>query len=183
MLTRMFLLQSAFVAVAAMGLLVGCTQNGQDEQTTANGETSQPTESSGEVHDLHDVPLTEQEIAQLKAETARYEDAVDRIQQYQQTIQQEATGGEPAHAHRALDNLDIVLERLPEAARDSGVPKVKWQEVNETAQKLRDLFNQVHANIDAGKAPNYEAVADEIEQGVQTLAAIEPEKTESEKTE
>jgi hypothetical protein len=124
------------------------------------------------------VPLTEEEIARLKEETARYEDAIAHIRQYQQTIQQEATAGEPAKAHRALDNLDVVLERLPEVARDSGVPRDRWQEVNETAQKLRELFDQVHVRIDAGENPDYQSVADEIDQGIQTLATIEPEQTE-----
>lgn len=175
MLIRMFFLPTVAVAFVAMGLMVGCSQNEQaNTDADAPGEPAQ----DGAPADPHDVPLTEEEIAQLKQDTARYEDAIEHIQQYQATIQQETTSGEPAKAHRALDNLDVVLERLPEAARDSGVPKEKWQEVNETAQKLRDLFNQVHANIDAGTDPNYEAVADEIDQGVGTLAAIEPDTAE-----
>lgn len=172
MLIRMFSLPTAAVAFVALGLMIGCGQNEQ-----ANTRDDAPGEQAdGEAApDPHDVPLTEEEIAQLKQDTARYEDAIEHIQQYQATIQHETTAGEPAKAHRALDNLDVVLERLPEAARDSGVPKEKWQEVNETAQKLRDLFNQVHTNIDAGEAPNYEAVEDEIERGVGALAAIQPE--------
>jgi len=152
------------VALVSLGLATGCG-NDNDEKPDGKGDAA--------VHDPHDVPLTEEEIAQLKADTAQYQDAVDRIQQYQKTIQQETTGGEPAKAHRALDNLDVVLERLPEAAKNSGVPKEKWQEVNETGQALRDLFNQVHANIDDGKDPNYETVADQIDAKIAALAAIE----------
>lgn len=175
MLIRMLSLSTIAAALVAIGLVAGCSQNEQ-----ANTDVDAPDEQAQNdaTPDPHDVPLTEEEIAQLKQHTAQYDSAIEHIQQYQATIQQETTGGEPAKAHRALDNLDVVLEHLPEAARDSGVPKEKWQTVNETAQKLRDLFNQVHANIDAGTDPNYEAVADEIDQGIQTLAAIEPDVAE-----
>jgi DNA repair exonuclease SbcCD ATPase subunit len=175
MLTRMFSLQPVLAIVVATALLIGCGQSSDRQQTPIEGKTPQ---ASSEAADPHDVPLTEEEIARLKEETARYEDAIAHIRQYQRTIQQEATAGEPAKAHRALDNLDVVLERLPEAARDSGVPRDRWQAVNETAQNLRELFDQVHARIDAGETPDYESFADEIDRGIQTLAAIEPEQTE-----
>jgi hypothetical protein len=176
MLMRINLFPSLAAGILAVGLLVGCNRS---EQADVNGVATSPEAApSGEAHDPHDVPLTEDEIAQLKEETAQYEAAIERIQQYQETIERETTAGEPAHAHRALDNLDVVLERLPEAASNSGVPRDRWQEVNETAQKLRDLFNQVHANIDAGEDPDYASVAEEIDQGIQTLAAIEPAPTE-----
>ena len=180
MLMRISVFPTVAVAVVAIGLLVGCTQSGDDAQPEANGDTPKASAEDGaaEAVDPHDVPLTDEEIAQLKADTARYEDAIEHIQKFQTTIQQETTAGEPAKAHRALDNLDVVLERLPEAAQESGVPKDKWQEVNETAQKLRDLFNQVHSSIDAGQAPDYGSVAEEIDQGIQALAAIQPEPTE-----
>lgn len=173
--------QAAFAAMLSMGLLAGCGQNDADDVAPPEAgvatDAAAPETPAPEV-DPHDVPLTEEEIAHIKEETAQYEDALKHIRQYQTTIQQETTKGEPAKAHRALDNLDVVLEGLPEAAANSGVPRERWQEVNETAQKLRDLFNQVHANIDAGEAPNYQAVAAEIDRGIETLAVIEPEKTE-----
>lgn len=175
MLMRLFPFQTILVALVTLGLLTGCGQS--DSDTTAVGDQASENEPTEEAHDPHDVPLSEAEITKLKEETANYDDAVARIKEFQGTIQKETTGGEPAKAHRALDNLDVVLERLPEAAQESGVPKEKWQEVNETAQKLRDLFNQVHANIDAGKAPDYAAVADEIDQGISSLASIQPEET------
>lgn len=158
---------AVLAAVVSTGLLAGC---GRDSSDTGPARTAEATPQ----HDPHDVPLTEEEIAQLKEETARYEDAIARIKRFQETIQQETTAGDPSKAHRALDNLNVVLERLPEAARDSGVPRNKWQEVNETAQQLRELFDQVHARIDAGEDPDYQAVAGEIDRGIQKLASVEP---------
>lgn len=172
MLNRMYLFHASLLAVTSIALLSGC---GQTESTDSEVPSAP---ASGEVTDIHDHPLTEAEIAQLKRETADYEVAIEHIQEYQQTIQQKTTEGNPAEAHRALDNLDVVLERLPEAARDSGVPRQKWQEVNESAQELQDLFNRVHANIDAGNDPDYQSVAEEIDRRVALLAAIEPESSE-----
>lgn len=172
MFLRLLPLQTALAALLTMGLVVGCGKTGDDKTSKTEADKTQKKEGAA---DPHDVPLTEEEIAQLKKDTAKYEDAIQHIQDFQKTIQQETTEGEPAKAHRALDNLDVVLERLPEAAQNSGVPKEKWQNVNETAQNLRDLFNEVHANIDAGEDPNYGAVADEIDQGIQTLSSIQAE--------
>ena len=177
MLTRIFP-DTALAAIVSTALLVGCGQNADEDPQPTGGQTHPSSGGSSEHADPHDVPLTEAEIAQLKADTADYKAAIEHIQQYQQTIERETTAGAPAKAHRALDNLDVVLERLPEAAQESGVPRERWQEVNETAQKLRDLFNEVHARIDAGEAPDYAAVADEVEQGIQTLAAVEPEQAQ-----
>lgn len=171
MFLRLLPLQTALAAMLAMGLLVGCGKDGDEKTNKTEAGKTEKAEGA----DPHDVPLTEEEIAQLKKDTAKYADAIQHIKDYQKTIQDETTGGQPAKAHRALDNLDVVLERLPEAAQNSGVPKDKWQEVNETAQNLRDLFNKVHANIDAGEKPDYEAVAAEIDQGIQTLSSIQPE--------
>lgn len=172
MLKRTHLRYITLFALTSMGLLVGC------DRTEPRGSEPEPHPRSGETTDIHDHPLTEAEIDQLKQETADYETAIEHIQKYQQTVQAKTTAGNPAEAHRALDHLDIVLERLTEAARDSGVPKQKWQEVNETARELQDLFNQVHANIDAGKDPDYESVAEEIDRRIAALAAIEPEPSE-----
>ena len=168
------------VTLMTISLLSGCGGGETTSENKPGGDATSQPGTSDDSADPHDVPLTEEEIASLKAATAKYEDALSHIQEYQKTIATETTGGEPAKAHRALDNLDVVLERLPEAAQNSNVPKEKWQEVNETAQQLRDLFNKVHANIDAGKAPDYESVADEIAKAVETLAAIKPAETQPE---
>lgn len=141
-------------------------------------ESARNTDDSGRSHNPHDVPLTEDQIAQLEQDTARYGDALEHIRQYKETIQQETTEGEPPKAHRPLDKLDVVLQRLPDAARNSGIPKENWQTINETAQQLRDLFNQVHANIDEGTDPDYEAVADDIDRGIETLTSVQSAKAE-----
>lgn len=177
MFKRTYRLRAMLFAAASLGLLVGCGQS-ESPDSAAPSTHDAAHHAAGPADDLHDHPLTEEEIATLTQETADYEAAVERIEQYQQTIEQKTTAGNPAEAHRALDNLDVVLNRLPDAARDSGVPRAKWREVNETAQELQELFNQIHARIDAGEDPNYASLAEEIDRHIAALAAIEPEATE-----
>lgn len=173
----------AFLVISA--LLIGCGQQSSPESTETSshqaGRTTPQAHDHGHEgnrqHGPHDVPLTEEDVAQLRRDTSNYAAAVAHIRSYRDTIRHETTEGVPAKAHRALDKADLVLERLPEIARDSGVPKKDWQTVNETAQRLRDLFNSIHADIDQHKQPDYAAVSDEIDQAVETLAAVEGEGT------
>ena len=121
--------------------------------------------------DSDDVPITEADVARPKD----YADATARIAGYRDTIRDEVTAGRPTKAHRALDELDIVLNWLPGVARDSAVPKERWEEVNTTAQEIRDHFNKVHAKIDAKQAPDYASIADAVDRAIGRLKAIEPE--------
>lgn len=158
-------------AVVCLGFLVGCGQSQPtDDPATAN---KQSNETPGEHADPNDIPPTEAEIDKLREETSSWTAAVEHIQKYRDTIKTETTGGTPAKAHRALDLLDYVLQWLPEIAQNSNVSKDDWQSVGENSQKLRDAFNAVHANIDDGITPDYEAVAAKIDTAVEVLAAIE----------
>ena len=124
--------------------------------------------------DPHDTPLTDEEINQLRNETVRWAAALERIQEFAATIKLETTSGTPAKAHRALDLVDHLLQWLPDIAQTSKVPKDHWQVIGENIQALRDAFNVLHANIDAGKDPGYDAVAAEIQGAVTALSAIQP---------
>jgi len=153
-----------------VGLVGGC---GRSEIAQDNDSSSTPANQPVDEHaDPHDVPLTEAEVDQLRKETATWSAAVEHVQSYRDTIEKETTEGVPAHAHRSLDLLDYVLQWLPEIAQNSNVPKGDWQIIGENSEKLRDLFNKVHANIDDGKATGYETVAAEIDVAVVALAAI-----------
>lgn len=167
-----------FTVLAAAGLIAGCGQADPSGSADAEKPAAGEQQQTAEAHDPHDVPLTEEEKQQLREDNENYADAVAHIESYRDTIRTETTDGNPAKAHRALDNLDLVLEWLPEIAQQSGVPKANWEEVNTTAQQLRDLFNQVHAHIDAGEDPDYASVGAEVDKGVDALAAIKPEASE-----
>jgi len=164
------LVPAALLSLCSLAVLAGCSS---DKPAADDTKKTTADDKKKEV-DPHDVPLTEAEISKLKAETAKYADALSHIQKYKTTIQESITAGTPEKGHRALDNLDVVLERLPEAAQNSKVPKDNWQAVNEASQALRDAFNKLHEAIDAGEKPDYAAAADGIDAKLRTLTELKP---------
>ncbi len=177
---------TTIVTITGLALFVGC---GADDSTVTvdtptPGAAEEPAgeELPGEDVDPHDVPPTEEEIQAQKDKVATYDAAIAQIQEYRDTIRDETTAGTPAVAHRPLDMLDYVLQSLPDIAEASNVPREQWETIGESSQALRDLFNQVHANIDAGEEPDYGAVAEQIDEAVDALAAIEGQAAEAEST-
>ncbi len=130
--------------------------------------TVKPSPTAAPATDPHDVPITEADVKM----PANYADAIARIKQYRDAIRDGAGSPNPAVAHRPLDELDIVLSKLPGIARDSGVPQEHWETVNVASRELRTLFNQVHAAIDDKKTPDYNAVAKPIEDAIGRLESV-----------
>lgn len=170
---------TTMITATGLALLVGC---GGEDTDTATTSTDTPTaaaddstdgDAPDEHADPHDVPPTEAEIQALRDSVSSYDGAIAQIQEYRDTIRDETTAGEPAKAHRPLDMLDYVLQWLPEIAQESNVPREQWETIGTNAQTLRDAFNQVHANIDNGVAPDYAAVADQVDAAIEELAAVE----------
>jgi hypothetical protein len=126
------------------------------------------TEMPKTAPDPHDVPITEADVKL----PASYADAVPRIKEYRDAIRSAIEAGTPGKAHRSLDELDIVLNKLPSIAKDSGVPKEQWETINTTARELRDSFNQLHAAIDEKREPDYKAVAEPIDQAIAKLEQV-----------
>ncbi len=132
------------------------------------GKTEAPKAPEAAAVDPHDVPITE---ADVKI-PATYTAALPQIKGYRDTIREAIEAGTPSHAHRSLDELDIVLDKLPSIAKDSGVPKEQWETVNTTARELRNLFDQLHSAIDDKREPDYEAVAEPIDQAIARLEQV-----------
>ena len=143
-----------------VAVAVGC---GQTESPVT------PTPSAAEP-DPHDVPITEADVNI----PATYADAIPRIKEYRDTIRTEIEAGTPSHAHRALDELDIVLDKLPGIAKESGIPAEQWETINTSARELRNSFNQLHAAIDEKREPDYPAVAEPIDQAISKLEQVAP---------
>jgi cell division protein ZapA (FtsZ GTPase activity inhibitor) len=157
--------------VFAVPVLVGCGQEETPPAAPADGDSVEPVEE----YNPHDVPITDEQKAELRQETAKFADAVAKIQQFRGEIEQETATGIPENpykAHQALDKADLVLQWLPEIARDSGLAKEHWEAVNTSANDLRTLFEQVHQNIDNKQDPNFAAVADQIDQKIAGLKEI-----------
>lgn len=131
--------------------------------------TAAPTsETARPSADPDDKPITEADVNRPKD----YTDAVARLKGYRDSSRADITAGRPTKAHRALDEQDIVLNWLPAIARDGGVPKDRWEEVNTTAQRLQELFNKVHGQIDAKQTPDYAAIAADVDKALGQLEAI-----------
>jgi hypothetical protein len=162
--------------VVAFGVLSGCSQPSQEP--TGVGEA--PAAQEEDDYNPHDVPITEEQKTELREETAKFADAVATLKQFRGEIEEETAGGipeDPYKAHQALDKADLLLQWLPETARNSGVPKEHWEAVNTSANDLRTLFEQVHQNIDEKQDPNFAAVAGDIDQklaGLEEIAAAQP---------
>jgi hypothetical protein len=121
-------------------------------------------------HNPDDVPITEADVNM----PASYAEALPQITGYRDTICAAIEAGAPGKAHRSLDELDIVLNKLPSIAKDSGVPKEQWEAVNTAAHELRNLFNQVHSAIDEKREPDYKAVAEPIDRAIKELEQVMP---------
>ncbi len=160
-----FYLRAALVLSFGSPLLSGCGANEPASQPAAE---STPPAAESAPSDPDDVPITEADVEM----PANYDAALERIKEYRESIRTAVEGGTPSKAHRPLDELDIVLNKLPSIARDSGVPKENWEEVNTTARELRDSFNQVHSAIDGKREPDYGAVAEPIKQAINRLEDI-----------
>jgi len=160
--------------LVCFGLILGCGQKDQ-----ADGDQRAARSDSGgeqaETVDPHDVPITEEQKQQLRKETANFADAVSRIKEFRDVVQEETKDGlpeNPFEAHQALDRVDLVVQWLPGIARDSGVPKEHWETINTAANELRELFEKVHQNIDNKADPDFASVEEQIDAKIAELEAI-----------
>ena len=162
----------------SLGLLllvgvVGCGRPQQDK-VAKPGSDKPAAEKKGE-YNPHDVPITEEQKAELRKETAKFPDAVAKVKEFRNATEAETKNGipqNPHNAHQALDKADLLLQWLPGIARDSGVPVEQLETVTTTANDLRTLFEQVHQNIDNKKDPNFAGVAAEIDKKIGQLEKV-----------
>ncbi len=121
------------------------------------------------------MPITEEQKQQLRAETAKFADAVAKVKELRDAVGRETKDGIPENpfaAHQALDKADIITQWLPEIARDSGVAKEHWETVNTAAGDLREAFDKVHLNIDNKVDPDFASVEQQMDAKIAELEAI-----------
>lgn len=153
--------------------VVGCSRPQQDKVAKPGGDKP-AAEKKGD-YNPHDVPITEEQKAELRKETAKFPDAVAKVKEFRNATEAETKNGipqNPHNAHQALDKADLLLQWLPGIARDSGVPVEQLETVTTTANDLRTLFEQVHQNIDNKKDPNFAGVAAEIDKKIGQLEKV-----------
>lgn len=160
-------------ALVSLILMAGCNQSGTQPSSPS---TDSAVDQAGEGdYDPHDAPLTEEQKLQLREQADQFPKAVEMIKEFRTTTEEETKNGipeNPFNVHQALDRVDLILQWLPEIARDSDVPKEHWEEVTTTANDLRTLFEKVHQNIDNQQEPDFASVAGEIDEKIVRLAEI-----------
>lgn len=167
-MVRSMILVACVTSFASTGFLIGCGEPDPQPSAQPSGPAAAPEATVTAPADPDDVPIKEADVKR----PADFPDALTRIKGYRDTIRDEIAAGRPTKAHRALDELDIVLNWLPEIARDSSVPKEQWETVNTTAQQIRELFNKVHTKIDAKQDPDYSSVSKDIDQSIKQLDEV-----------
>ena len=162
------------VAVVSLGFMIGC---GSQDQAGNDPDAAQQDEGGNQAGpvDPHDVPITEEQTQQLREETAKLADAVAKVKELRDVVEQETQDGipeNPFEAHQALDKADIITEWLPKIAQDSGVAKEHWETVTTAANVLREAFDTVHLNIDSKVDPDFASVEQQMDSNIAKLEAI-----------
>jgi hypothetical protein len=114
-------------------------------------------------HDGHH--LCEHDIVMPKD----YASAVARIKKCRATIGEETAEGHLDEVHAPLDEATIILSKLMTLARDSGVPKSQWQEINVAARDLKKRLTDLHTAIETKRKVDFKAASVPIDQAIRRL--------------
>jgi hypothetical protein len=181
MIVRFSMSHLTACALVSLGLATGCgkTEPTKTDMSVPAKEAATHDHGDGSgahSHEAnpHDVPITEEQKAEMRKQGAKYPDAVAMIKEFRGVTEAETKNGIPQNpfkAHQALDKADLVLQWLPGIARDSNVPKDQWETINTTSQQLRGLFEKVHQRIDDKKDPDFASVAKDVDAAIARLEA------------
>lgn len=139
----------------------------------ASGCRESPPATNAQPDD-EEVPITEADVPM----PPDYAEAVERLGGYCEAIREAVASGQPAHAHRPLDESNIAIDRLPGIARTSGVPRRYWEQVVVSSEDLAEALGEIHNEIDAHRTPDYAAHAKTIDEAMAALRAVEDSKDE-----
>jgi len=149
-------------------LLFGPIVSGCNKSEVPTKEASKAQAVTASADEFHPPPITAEDVER----PASFRDAIPRIIGYRDSIRGFIDAGEPHSTHVPLDELDFVLSWLPELAQADNFPKTLWEPINITAQELRELFNKVHARLDAEEEANYEEISEDVDKAISRLQQI-----------
>lgn len=125
----------------------------------------------GAAHDDHEhAHLTEAEI-QVPAD---FPAAVARIKVCNDNLRAALKAGDVHKAHEPVDELVVLAGKLTSIARDSGVPKANWKDINLLAKELDEQLDSLHAALDRDESTGYDTIGPKMDAAItqlETLAA------------
>jgi hypothetical protein len=98
--------------------------------------------------------------------------AVARIKTCNDSVREALKQGKAHDAHKPADELVILAGKLLPLARDGGVPKARWKEINVLAKELGNQLEKLHAAVDSDKATGNEAILTAIDTTVAELEKV-----------
>jgi hypothetical protein len=147
--------------------VAGCSQPAAPPATTnqevGHDHSHKDDHQDGHEHS-HDAPLTKAD-AKLPATLA---ELVSRVKGYRDEIETAIAAEKPETAHRAFEELTIVLDETMTLAQDA-VPAERLAAVNAARQTIRNAFLEIHQTIDAKEKLDYPAKKPAIEAAIWTL--------------
>ena len=175
---RTYISRLGFFVILAwgMGAFVGCSSkqaSGPPAEEHHEGDGHDHSKEGGarddHGHADHDHEhLTEADIELPKDFAA----AVVRIKACNVSVR-EALKQKDAHAaHKPADELVILAGKLLPLARDGGVPKARWKEINLLAKELESQLDKLHSAVDSDKATGNEAILTAIDATVAELEKV-----------
>ncbi|MBX9792289.1 MAG: hypothetical protein K2Y37_25600 [Pirellulales bacterium] len=98
--------------------------------------------------------------------------AVARIKTCSASVADALKKGDAHDAHKPADELVILAGKLMPLARDGGVPKARWKEINLLAKELESQLGKLHDAVDADKAAGNEAILAAIDATIGELVKV-----------
>jgi len=97
---------------------------------------------------------------------------VARIKKCRYSIQEELAAGHMNEVLRPIDEATIILNKIMPIARESGVPKAQWQEVNLAASDLKKRLDGLHTAIDKSGSADFSESAQPIDAAIRRLEHV-----------
>jgi hypothetical protein len=98
--------------------------------------------------------------------------AVVRIKACNVSVREALKQGDAHAAHKPADELVILAGKLLPLARDGGVPKARWKEINLLGKELETQLDKLHTAVDSDKATGNEAILTAIDATVAELEKV-----------
>lgn len=132
-----------------------------------HGKSSAADEAHGQADHDHE-HLTEADFDLPKD----FGGAVARIKACSVAVGEALKKGDAHGAHKPADELVVLAGKLMPLARDGGVPKARWKEINLLAKELESELDKLHGAIDADKAAGNASILAAIDATVGELEKL-----------